>query len=744
MLEFVAAVAAAIAMVAPVVKNLGEIAKGGRQMLDFADNILARFARKGDNFKQQEELRVALAQVAAMPQVEFDKKAAEIIDVELADKPPEYRKAVTEYVKLIPPRVRASFSRPEDPTGTTAPARWSATRGEDILPFLPPRPPMFREGDSPPHADRWILSERIGIGGFGEVWKARGRTMQNTDSAFKFCLDPVSQQRILENELENIELVQNELTDHPNIVKLLDAYLEGDTPWLRYQYIPGGDLGQLVATWPNELAVRATLAVQNIGILAETLAHCHNELSRKVIHRDMKPANVLVGKNGTLKITDFGISDTQARQALEEARMAAATGASLTSGGSLTTPSVIRWASTPLYASPQQRLGEDPHTSDDVHALGVMLYQMLLGNLNLQLGVDMWQDLEEQYICQELLDVLSRSVASRVERRYQNASELAEALARLPKRLIVEPVVVSVADRELQLYEEIDRRVDDARAKNETARQQLDRREWKAAVATLETIFHPVMRDEDLYTRAVQHRDGKRFLNGLGMEFALVPAGTFWMGGQDGKCGDRKVTIDRDFYIGVYPVTQEEWQKVMGTNPSRFRKGGRGADKLSGVTDSDLKRFPVEMVSWNDCQVFIKKLHESLKETAWMYRLPREAEWEYACRGAATTTALCGWNFYLRSPTNTLSAQQANFRDSALGRTCKVGLYEANTLGLFDMHGNVDEWCEDALDSHRLVRGGGWNDVAGSCRAASRSNQPPTGAGSGMGLRLARVPSGKY
>ena len=325
-----------------------------------------------------------------MPQVEFDKKAEEIIDVELADKPPEYRKAVTEYVKLIPPRIRASFSRPEDPTGTTAPAKWSATRPEDILPFLPPRPPMFREGDSPPEANRWILTERLGIGGFGEVWKARSKTMQNSYSAFKFCLDPVSQQRIFENELENIELVKNELIDHPNIVKLIDAYLEGDSPWLQYEYIPGGDLGQLVGTWPNELAVRAALAVKNIGILADTLGHCHNELSRKVIHRDMKPANVLVGKNGTLKITDFGISDTQARQALEEARMATA------SGVSCTTPSLRalgQYAHVCFAPATQRRR---PAPADDVHALGVMLYQMLLGNLNLELGVDMWSDLEEQ------------------------------------------------------------------------------------------------------------------------------------------------------------------------------------------------------------------------------------------------------------------------------------------------------------------------------------------------------------
>ncbi len=535
--------------------------------------------------------------------------------------------------------------------------------------------------------------------------------------------------------------MQNELTDHPNIVKLLDAHLEGDTPWLRYQYIPGGDLGQLVGTWPNDLAIRAALAVQNIGILAATLGHCHNELSRKVIHRDMKPANVLVGPKSTLKITDFGISNTQARQALEEAMIATAAGASMTTPS---LPSQVRWASTPLYASPQQRKGEDPHPSDDVHALGVMLYQMLLGNLNLELGIDMWQDLEEKHVCPELLHILSRSVASSVERRFQTGTELAEALAGLPKRLIVEPVVISVADREQQLYEEFDRRVEDARSKNEQARQQYDRREWKAATGTLETVFHPILRDQDLYARAVQHRDGKRFLNGLGMEFVLVPAGTFWMGGQDGKCGDNKVTIDRDFSIGVFPVTQEEWQKVMGNNPSAFQKGGSGADKLVGVADADLKRFPVESVSWNDCQIFIKKLNETLKETGWMYRLPREAEWEYACRAAANTQALCAWNFYLRTPTNTLSAQQANFSDAALGRTSKVGSYESNAIGLFDMHGNVWEWCEDAWDgSNRVFRGGGWNGSAENCRAADRYRLTPTAAFHDLGLRLARVPAGK-
>lgn len=735
MFEFFGCVASALAGVGAGVKNIGEILDGGKKVYDFAAGVLDWIGRRIPGKQQPVVIREALTQAANMPSPEFEQKMREVVEQAIPEQPQEVRKAITDYLTLMPARIRQTFARVEDPSGRTLPANWTVQRPEDLFSLLPPRPPMFREGDSPPEANRWVLVERLGIGGFGEVWKARSKTMQNSFTAFKFCLDPKSQQYFYENELRLVELVKNELTDHPHIVKVLDAYSEGPTPWIQYEYIPGGDLGQLIATWPRDLGGRASMAVEKVGVLAQTLADCHRLHPEAVIHRDMKPANVLIGKNGTLKITDFGISQTQARQALEEAMRATA------SGVSVSTPSVVRWANTPMYASPQQKRGQDAHPTDDVHALGVMLYQMLVGNLNLELGNDFRDDLAEQHVCEPLLEVLSRSVAARSERRYQHAGELAEAIRSLPKKLIVEPTVISVEDREKILYEEIDRRVADAKAKNETARQQLDRREWAAAVTTLESIFHPVMRSEDLYGRAVAHRDGKRFINALGMEFALVPKGTFWMGGGDGNCGDRQVTIEDDFYLGVYPVTQEEWQKVMGSNPSHFRKGGGGADKLAGVSDPDLKRFPVESVSWNDCQQFVQKLNEKFKESGWMYRLPREAEWEYACRGGATSQADCIWSFYFQTPTNTLSSQQANFADSALQRTTKVGSYSANSLGIYDLHGNVWEWCEDAYDgSNRVLRGGGWYNSAESCRTAFRGWSAPTGAYNHFGLRLARVP----
>lgn len=230
--------------------------------------------------------------------------------------------------------------------------------------------------------------------------------------------------------------------------------------------------------------------------------------------------------------------------------------------------------------------------------------------------------------------------------------------------------------------------------------------------------------------------------NAIGMHFVKVPKGTFWMGGGGGKPGDKQATIDKDFYMGVFEVTQEQWQAVMGKNPSGFSRMGGIPNAVKDITDANLAHFPVENVSWDDCQEFIKGVNAREKENAgWVYRLPTEAEWEYACRGAATTKEECSFDFYLDQPTNTLTAARANFAESMFGRPVPVGSYPPNRLGIHDMHGNIREWCQD-LAALRVNRGGGWNNsAAANCRAASRDSNPPTHRTSNLGLRLARVPA---
>jgi uncharacterized protein (TIGR02996 family) len=198
-------------------------------------------------------------------------------------------------------------------------------------------------------------------------------------------------------------------------------------------------------------------------------------------------------------------------------------------------------------------------------------------------------------------------------------------------------------------------------------------------------------------------------VNSLGMRFALVPAGTFDMGSPPRERHRsrsehfHRVEITRPFYFGVYPVTQAQYQALTGTNPSHFCKGGGAAGAVKG---QDTSEHPVEEVTWQQAVEFCDQLSAlpPEKKAKRRYRLPTEAEWEYACRAGTTTPFYFG---------RTLSAAQANFdgsqpygkvrRGAYLAHTVPVGRYPPNPLGLYDMHGNIWEWCSDWYDSAGTV-----------------------------------------
>jgi len=237
-----------------------------------------------------------------------------------------------------------------------------------------------------------------------------------------------------------------------------------------------------------------------------------------------------------------------------------------------------------------------------------------------------------------------------------------------------------------------------------------------------------------------------QFINSLDMAFALVPKGKAWLGGGGGKPGDRQVEFQDDFYLGAYPVTQEEWQKVTGANLAHYSRNGFRKEAVNDIPDADLKRFPVEGVSCADIEAFLAKLNEKAKDPGWVYRLPTSDEWEYACRGGPIDRAASAFWFYAGEPSNELPPDRANYaHPGGPNRTVKVGQYPPNRLGLYDMHGNVLEWCSDAGknaigEDTRLAHGGSWNDPAGT--AASTIPFLPTVRYASLGVRVvrARVP----
>jgi formylglycine-generating enzyme required for sulfatase activity len=230
----------------------------------------------------------------------------------------------------------------------------------------------------------------------------------------------------------------------------------------------------------------------------------------------------------------------------------------------------------------------------------------------------------------------------------------------------------------------------------------------------------------------------ERMTNSIGMEFVLIPAGSFMMGDDGESAYDdekprHRVTISQPFYLGKYEVTQAQWTAVMGSNPSEFKGSSN----------------PVENVSWNDVQEFIRRLNE--KEGTQKYRLPTEAEWEYAARAGTTSRYSFG------DDADSLD-RYAWYRNNSGKKTQPVGRRDPNAWSLYDMHGNVWEWVEDWFDetyyarspasdprgpsggAFRVLRGGSWLNDAGPLRSAYRSYDSPETRNESLGFRLAFSP----
>jgi eukaryotic-like serine/threonine-protein kinase len=399
-------------------------------LVPFGDGVYDIAADAYERFREdrmEEEIHEAIEGIAQASPEEVTAEVTQVVEEVAKDQPEPVKKQLTAYLNQVPAAVRQSLRRPTDPSGRSLPVSFTPKRPEDLLQFLPSRLPRYKPGDRPAGLGDWELVETLGVGGFGEVWKARHVFFDGiAPVALKFCLDPNARDRLLKYEATVLNQVMRQ-GRHPGIVPLLDAYLSLDTPCLKYEYIEGGDLSGLVRDWQGlaqpERWDRATRLLRG---LAEIVGFAHR-LKPPIVHRDLKPANVLVQRSAdgaySLRVTDFGIGGVAALQALQEARQGTTTREAL-----LVT--AVRGSHTPLYASPQQMRGEAADPRDDVHALGVIWYQLLTGDLSGGAPTGLWADeLEEAGLDRKLIRLLGACVSPRAEKRPADATALAEQLA---------------------------------------------------------------------------------------------------------------------------------------------------------------------------------------------------------------------------------------------------------------------------------------------------------------------------
>jgi serine/threonine-protein kinase len=623
----------------------------------------------------------------------------------------------------------------------------------------------------------YVLREPIGAGGMGQVFKAEHRRMKRLVALKVLApglLGPAARARF-QREIETAARLA-----HPNVVVAHDAGEAGGRHFLVMEYVDGCNLAALGRQGP--LPIRQ--ALEYVRQAARGLAHAH---AAGTVHRDIKPANLLVDGDGIVKVLDLGL-----------ARMV---GAGDESGGEdLTSSGAVM--GTAAFMAPEQ--AADAHAADhraDIYSLGCTLYYLLTGK----------PPYEGKGALEVVLAHRERPIPSLRAARPDCPPEVEAFYRRLVAKRPEDrpPSMEAVAD-------ELGRLLGDGTAgESPTGRLNFPasrgtRRMWWLAAAgillaasvllawistrpTAATPRGPADSRPDLLAASDSHPDtpsvvvgpanipapptGKAEAPPTGkaevpktpvVEVVLVRAGEFQMGSdehdpeaRDGEKPRHPVRINQAFYLGKTPVTQAQYREVMGSNPSAFAPQGLYKQRVAGINTD---RYPVESVTWLDAVHFCNRLSEPHGLPPYYridgntvtvrggsgYRLPTEAEWEYACRAGSTKR----WSFG-DSPAEL--GKYAWYAGNSGDTTHPVGLKEPNAWGLYDMHGNVREWCWDrygadyykhspasdptgpGTGNDRVYRGGSWNDRAPQTRAAARE---PLGIGYGIltpvGLRVAR------
>lgn len=597
---------------------------------------------------------------------------------------------------------------------------------------------------------KYEIQTRIGRGGAGTVYRAHDPDL-NRDVAIK-VLAPhlVENQELVERFHREARLAAQ--LDHPNIVTIYDVGTEGGWHYFVMQYLDGPTLSEIIQE-KAPLSGNETLAV--LRPLADAIDYAHRH---GIVHRDIKPGNIIVNSQGQVKLTDFGIV-----QASHESP--------LTITGNI--------LGTPNYMSPEQVEGQSVNGRSDQYSLGVMTYEMLSGQLPFQVqnpGALLYKIAHEQTppigrlqpnLPQEVDIVLERVLAKKPEKRFETTRDFVETLARALSREPKESGIQTMAfwRKTPSLF-------------------------WLlGGLAVLALIWVIVIQAGDSSsemdpsapaaasksTRIIAAEPAQaRMLDSQNVEMILVPAGTFVMGSDTGNSFEQpshSITLD-GYWIDMTEVTNRQFAafvKATGYRTEAERQGSgyvysdQGRVLTKGANwqhpegpDSSLdgmEEHPATQISWFDALAYCQ----------WRgVRLPTEAEWEMAARGDDQRTHPWGEGFHEEQlnlcDTNCPFDWRITNQDDGYRFTAPVGTFPsgASPYGLLDMEGNVREWVADWYDPEyyrrspahkpsgpasgemRVVRGSAWNDIEWEIHITDRYFHAPSYAGDDVGFRCAK------